>query len=373
MVIGVSMELGLLALLCVRLGFLVTWKQWPPYTIRSVHLLPNMSSTGEKFPSEVIAQIVEALTMDDLAMTRAQKADLAACSMTCRYWAAKIQPLLFASLELRNAEDIQYLLGIISRKPHLGKIIDYIELAVYISTTPYIHHLPKLSEVLSPTATQAVSVHNMHSIYEEKSPASDIDVVALPRSANSLLGLPRAIPISALPITTLTLGNFKFTTRLGLLRLVTSLPKLTHCWLTNISFVEAPRVVQGPLHPGSVLCPIEDVYTERLGPGPDHSTTEILDLLSSFFLAAGTLPLVGQTWTHAAFAISALVTRKSFAGLMGWSRLPQTVWGGRCIMNKPILRLVNTYVHRLTQVQLCHKFLHTVTSSSASPRTLVSA
>ena len=122
----------------------VTSVSIPLASTRDPFLL-DMSDDGGRLPPEIIAKIVEVLDMNylDRRPARVQKADLAACSLTCRYWAAKIQPQLFASLELRSAGDIQDLLGIISRKPHLGTKIDYIELAVYISTAPYIHHLER--------------------------------------------------------------------------------------------------------------------------------------------------------------------------------------------------------------------------------------
>ena len=192
-----------------------------------------MSSAGGNFPPEIISRIVEELVSNVPYASLVGKTGLATCGLTCRYWAAQVQPRLFASLGLKNAEDIQELSGFIARKPQLANFIGNISLVITTSTAPCIHHLHRLGRLISPNTSLLVTTNN-----DEKIPD---DGVVRARPAQSLLGFPRAVPIPTLPITHLFLRDFRFTTRQGLFRLISSLPKLQSCSLKMFFLVKSCR------------------------------------------------------------------------------------------------------------------------------------
>ncbi|GJE96177.1 hypothetical protein PsYK624_123700 [Phanerochaete sordida] len=113
-----------------------------------------MSSAGEKIPPELIKRITLYCVEWDRHGEPADKRGIAACSLTCRYWAQFLTPLAFRRLVLRTATDIVRLLAFLAdadaRTPPLRACVKKIEFAQARATSkiPWCHQLVRLAQQL---------------------------------------------------------------------------------------------------------------------------------------------------------------------------------------------------------------------------------
>lgn len=108
---------------------------------------------------------------DDRSTCR--KRGLAACGLTCRYWASVMRPLLFATLTLRSAEDVAQLMTFLrsatSLRPTLPECIDRLDIEMQgFQTLPWIHHIHKLSRRIND-----LEIHLAVAISDDTTPLSD--------------------------------------------------------------------------------------------------------------------------------------------------------------------------------------------------------
>ena len=126
------------------------------------------------------------------------KGGLASCSLTCRYWAGLVRPLLFEELTLRSGEDVSLLVAFLDAdalQPTLSGCIRYVHVVENQASagSPWSHQLIGLARWLphlewySWTAKGAAAASDGQRIPQRRSP--------LPFAA-----LPRTLPRSILPL-----------------------------------------------------------------------------------------------------------------------------------------------------------------------------
>ncbi|GJE96147.1 hypothetical protein PsYK624_123400 [Phanerochaete sordida] len=90
-----------------------------------------MSSAGQRVPPELIKRIALYCVEWDRHGEPTDKRGIAACSLTCRYWAPLLTPMAFPRLVLRTAADIVQLLAFLAGA---GAGVRRIELAQLCAT-----------------------------------------------------------------------------------------------------------------------------------------------------------------------------------------------------------------------------------------------
>ncbi|EKM52888.1 uncharacterized protein PHACADRAFT_186918 [Phanerochaete carnosa HHB-10118-sp] len=169
-------------------------------------------ATEADIPPELVRRIALFCVDWDKDLEPTQKRGLAACSLTCRYWAQLLTPLIFRRLVLKSAEDIFQLLAFLSaaddRTPPLREAVKKIELGEDRATTkiPWSHHMVKLHKQLPNVNFQ----RDMQLTVTGSSGSGDAgmdDTFLLPFHT-----LPRTLPASWTPINYLTLRGLRIAT-----------------------------------------------------------------------------------------------------------------------------------------------------------------
>lgn len=199
-------------------------------------------SAAASFPAETLCLIVQSLRTEsepDLVFDRwlvnnnKLKQGLAACSLTCRYWAACVRPMLFESIVLRNRDDVEQLLHFLCFSAPLTCSIlrCIIRLGIQIDgpQQPWLHHVSKLCGLMN---AAGCSVYLDLSVDDRVQDRQEL----LPSTALPLRCFPRSIPYSILPIYRITLDNLRLRRIEDLFRFIQGFPSLYACACRHVSF-----------------------------------------------------------------------------------------------------------------------------------------
>lgn len=209
-------------------------------------------SAGRKLPPEILSRIVRCLRIEvDVLDTPFEqwvvtdskvKKGLAACSLTCRYWSTSLRPILFSSLILRDASDVERLMEILLSPislwdpPHRYITNVCIE-ADGSQQQPWLHHVYKVWRCISAAGHQPYYRRFLHirvaGREKEKPGMTDGQTHVIPFQS-----LPRSLPYTGLPIQHIILSDLRLRRSYDLLRLVREFPSLIQCSFRRISFVE---------------------------------------------------------------------------------------------------------------------------------------
>ena len=189
------------------------------------------AASGGDLPPEIINHIVQSFGDDGV-----HKRGLSTCSLTCRYWAQSIIPILFDHLTLRSAEDVAQLKAFLDAPRRLGiSLAEHIHgLAVECSgpqSRPWLHHLWDISKRIS-------GAHLFHYIHiDNVSLATVKRELSFHQPTCGSFCLPRSLPLVCYsPIRELHISNLVFNSRADLFKLTDSLPALWQYTCVNITF-----------------------------------------------------------------------------------------------------------------------------------------
>ncbi|EKM52891.1 uncharacterized protein PHACADRAFT_261560 [Phanerochaete carnosa HHB-10118-sp] len=212
-------------------------------------------ATGAELPSELLHRIVvlcrAAILSHDGETETFGKKGLAACSLTCRYWAIIIRPKLFETLVLRSYQDAAQLASFLTTpttlEPSIQEYIRSIEISLCeparFSETSWVHlvdlcrRIPSLAHNSSITWDRGLNL-TMKGVQEggsnlKQSMRSD---TLLPATV-----LPRTVPVSSLRLKKLVLSDLTLRSVRDLIRFITSL----HTWEKASLDIERITFLQG--------------------------------------------------------------------------------------------------------------------------------
>ncbi|KIP05698.1 hypothetical protein PHLGIDRAFT_487886 [Phlebiopsis gigantea 11061_1 CR5-6] len=235
----------------------------------------HATATLIELPPEIIYLVLQALREDE---STEPKRGLAACSLTCRYWAKVLQPLLFYSLVLRGPNDVARLLEICRGSPHLAEFIQVIHIAQYSLSYTWFHHISKVLSFLSRDVHTTLTIQGPQSIPTESAQHQDRSVTSL-----SLYGLPRQLPLSHLQFSRLVISGVQLRRREYLARFVRSLPDQHSCAIERVAFLEHYPPDEEPPSPAPRSLP-EALDEIEVSHCTDKDIPGQLALASSFIL-----------------------------------------------------------------------------------------
>lgn len=217
-----------------------------------------------QFPSEIMHEVVRYLgpwlefdrhdrrivrgSRDCFDIAGAQlKTGLAACSLTCRYWATAIRPVLFSSLVLRSADDFDQMIALVEAPTSpAGDLVSTFVREVGIELDgspqrPWLHHLRKLSVHLGPKRPPRLRgmeppsfLFRMRVVGDGHSNLESIHLLPFQ-------DLPRSLPHIYPALLSLRLENLRLRPSRDLIRLVSRPPRLFSYWMERVSFPGGPR------------------------------------------------------------------------------------------------------------------------------------
>lgn len=195
-------------------------------------------ASGEDLPPEVLCYIVEWLLPEGRYPS---KKGLAACSLTCHYWAKTIRPLLFARIRLYSLEDathFQYLLD--SPLPTVSPSIEQCAKVVHFdlrgAQTPDILYLIRV-------LAQRVVVEDV-SFSSERNLGPPAPETPSAYTCVPFYGLPTTLPGASLPTNQLYLRDLDFENIRDLVKVVASLTRLLQCHCSNLTFKDHSPVTR---------------------------------------------------------------------------------------------------------------------------------
>ena len=226
-------------------------------------------STYERLPTEIILDIVKWTSHDCEKYAEAEefrrhepigcfyvaakglKRGLAACSLVCRRWTTAIRPVLFKTLVLRHAGDLDLLFTFLDNPTTVAYPSPIENIGIEIDgllQRPWLHHLPKLAARLISLAWDRrkdvdQNFATFRSNYIEQlfnihiAGGTDLGsdhVHLLPFDA-----LPRSLPHMHSPLHSLDLEDLRLIHPRSLLRLLRGYPKLPFCKMKRIRFSRA--------------------------------------------------------------------------------------------------------------------------------------
>lgn len=197
--------------------------------VRQTRLLVMERATAAHLPPELVYWVVQRLMWRRKKDSSVDKLGLAACSLTCRFWAKVLRIALFGKLTLRSRLDMAQLEEFMNVSITSGPcIIDCLrDLTIEQDgpqTTPWLHHIHALYKRL---ANVRVEVFLRSSLYP-----------GAPTTHRDFIGsaLPRTLPGSVFPIQCIAFHNLHLRRTTDLLRFVDYLPMLQECICCAITF-----------------------------------------------------------------------------------------------------------------------------------------
>lgn len=196
------------------------------------------SKAAHRVPPELIAHTVLHV-MDGLSERNSHflkpadgelKRWLGSCTLVCRYWGSLLRRVLFSRVQLRNEQDFNSLLGMLSIPgPAMPPLSSCLQMVIVFQSgpwaMPWVHRLSRIQDYSLNVLDWAISLRDL----------SD------PRMARRLLEgqLPRTLPGSAFMVEILTLRNIHFRSVRDLVRAVGYLPSVTCLRCDSLSFDDA--------------------------------------------------------------------------------------------------------------------------------------
>ena len=194
----------------------------------------NSSPCSRRVPPELFHGIIlEIIHPTPGADRSSHKRALASCSLTCKFWAAKIRPTLFSELVLRSYQDVAHLMDIID--PSIGAALRLVdarwvkELLIIHSSAeiPWLHRVHGLSmRLYNPKIQLCMTLDKGHASLKP------LEEVQLP------LPLPRRLPGSVFPFYRIVLDGIYVRCTSDLARIVHMLPTLRQCECKKLKFKE---------------------------------------------------------------------------------------------------------------------------------------
>lgn len=278
-----------------------------------VFILPSPQSlmavtSGAEFPPEILCKIVESLHFDGdfdsvldcwVVADRKLKQGLTACSLTCRFWAAIIRPMLFTFIVLRNAKDVEQLLRLLEQSVSVGPPITRCIASIglefdEVHARPWLHRVSAVFRCLNAHGRRAcldLRV-NGHQDVKTRSPVAH----TLPYQL-----FPRTVPYSIIPLRRIILTSLRLRNTSDLFRIIHGFPDLEECACRNISFIEASTTLPRPPRPGK-----GPTFVTFSGCGDGTLETQIA-LASALLPIPHALGLDRYTWNAALAAATCLV------------------------------------------------------------------
>lgn len=200
---------------------------------------------GSLPPELVHAVLIQMYDSDNSGII---KRGLASCSLTCRYWAALIRPLLFRILTLRSGKDVSQLIAFLDadlRVPTLRSCIEELDVVEdHVSARPpWSHQIVRLAKLLSHYKVRNWTVKDVPVV-------SDGEHILTHRSPLPFSMLPRTIPRSTLPqVSSLSLSGLSLKSTRNMMRVVGNQISCKDLELDSVVFAEkgVGRVQQGRL------------------------------------------------------------------------------------------------------------------------------
>lgn len=262
-------------------------------------MTPARSANGAHLPPEVICEI--AANIPDIHVY--PKGGIAACSLTCRYWASLLRPALFSYLGLRSSTDLAQLLEFLDSPPILcpaiAQCLNRIGLFQRTGhpTPPWFHHVHIIAK-----RSGRKDLHFTLYLWPEMLPAYLGGALPIPSNAKSdtfpfsVLRLPRSLPGTILPVRVMRLRELRIHAR-DLLRLIDSLPRLQSLSLLRVLFDEdLATITRYPRRSTRALTYVD--LQRRLGIGITDLRAE-LNLASSILQSSVYLGIDPHDWQTA--------------------------------------------------------------------------
>lgn len=252
-----------------------------------------------ELPSEIVSCIVEDLC--DLPF-RSSKYGLSACSLTCRYWAKLLQPLLFEELKLRGLDDIAQLLEFFQRSPQLATFVRRIDVEQSLDTCSWFHHTQKVLHFLAYDVIVSLTIRdsNSHKSVEPSNPPPHDPIPS--SSPFPLYTIPRRLPLSHLRLRDLEIDGIQLRRAADLVRIICGLPNLVICAIQQVKFLEpySPEIQQPALNRRYKMLRHLEVS------GCDDGIMSKQLALASYLVQDGRVWDVEDTWPQIVNAIIAL-------------------------------------------------------------------
>lgn len=238
--------------------------------------------SGAELPSEVIHFIVQALCATHYYGFRQQgtsvKAGLAACSLTCRYWAEMLQPFLFGSLTLRSSEDVKQLLDFFRSSPALADFVWDLQVRQRSHSHLWFHHVNKLLAYLGEDTYVTLTIDGSTS-----PPLPDTAKNLRSPAFVQLYSLPRTLPGSILQMTRITIDGVELRRKSDLVRFISRIPTLLSCGIKRVKFLQSHPIEPEVIRPRSFHW-LREIEVSQC---QDDSLTTQLELASSFLAGEG--------------------------------------------------------------------------------------
>lgn len=251
-------------------------------------------ATAEDLPPELIRLVVSYLYVRDTGRYGALKRGLATCSLTCRYWASILRPLLFENIEIRSRQDAfqlqQFLESLTILKPPLSKCVRFLTLKQSAREVPPWMQLYKLAKYFRRGEIELT-----------------IDAID-----GDLLwhAVPRTLPRSIFAMHVINLENMKFRQGRDLVRFIHNLPEVWSCTCKAITFQDASPVPPIRLPRRRPLESVEDLEFDMEGCTELSFETQLTVALA-VRVARDRLRVGEDSWTSALAAVLALVSPDS--------------------------------------------------------------
>lgn len=259
--------------------------------------------SGAELPSEVICFIVQGLHDGSRPQGTSVKAGLAACSLTCRYWAEMLQPFLFGSLTLRSSEDVTQLLDFFRSSPALADFVWDLQVRQRSHSHLWFHHVNKLVAYLREDTYVTLTIDGSTSL-----PLPDTTKKLRSPASVQLYSLPRTLPGSILQMTRITIDGVELRRRSDLVRFISGLPTLLSCGIKRVKFLQSHPIEPEIIRPRSFHC-LREIEVSQC---QDDSLTTQLELASSF-LAGEDFPFDEEVRSRTVEALLSLCLPNSYS------------------------------------------------------------
>lgn len=219
------------------------------------------SDVANTIPSEVVALVVE-FTLDDFdlyslsrthAVIKAQKHDIGAYRLTCRYWSQLFTSCLYRKITLHAEEDLRGLIDVVARNPIVAPLVQSLTLEE-TGPLPWVHR-GMLSPVLR-TLTNLKLIATIGST--DDSSASPWAAVPPALSRAAAYGLTfQGVP----HVTTLCLGTVELPSLAYLVQALLRLPQLKQLTAVHLGWLSEDTQERFRRHPLPQLRVVKFVNT----------------------------------------------------------------------------------------------------------------
>lgn len=214
-------------------------------------------SLASSLPSELISHVLDFISAEtsirDPLLSRMTKADVGACTLTCKYWAIRCRRRIFAQLTLSTAEDLAELVAIASAEATSYSAAQFVvRLTVEQSEggVPWAHNVPRLLTNKLP---------NLQGFVYTNSPFADATALTLHPNTSRIF--PAYLRNLADTVTSLELRNQAFGSFTDIARVVAALPLLlTSLSIISVIWKTTQRALPAALQFGRYL---QNIHIER--------------------------------------------------------------------------------------------------------------